>query len=455
MRLLFSTLRVGAFFAALFILPAFHYWRRLGEDGLTVEEWRLFRRWVCTGTLVPFALWVFCNTGFLMPPVWPTVVPISAGLAKWENSCDELVIGSAFVILSYWAGITFAWLLVRVFVLAASRRNFFILCGVWSILLGPLALAVLAVGGWGALGVALMLALLPLVHLALNLRREAPPLPSYSRALAKINFGKYDEAERAVLAELEQCEEDFDGWMRLAELYATHFDDLPGADRTVRDLCAQPATTPVQLSIALQKLADWHLKIGHDPVRARQALEEICARAPGTHLDKMARQRFSQLPSTRQELRKREEGQPLHLPHVPDEMEGPVPPILPREEAAAAANESVARLVKNPDDVAAREKFARLLAESLGDAPTAIEQLELLLAMPDQPTSKRGEWLLTKAAWHARYRDDFDTAKLVYQEVMRDFPSTTQAFAAQRRLSLIDLQAQSRRRFAERARVAV
>ena len=455
MGLLISTLLAGGFFAALFILPAFHYWRRLGDDGLTVEEWHLFRRWVWTGTLVPFVLWVFCNTGLLMPPVWPTVVPMSAGLVKWEKSCSDLVIGSAFLISSYWAGITFAWLLVRAGALAASRRDFFILCGVWSILLGPLALVIVFAGGWGALGLAMTLSFLPLLHLTLNLQRETTPLPSYSRALAKINFGKYDEAEKEVIAELEQCEEDFDGWMMLAELYATHFDDLPGADRTVRDLCAQPATTPVQISIALQKLADWHLKIGHDPVRARQVLEEICARMPGTHLDKMARQRLSRLPATREELRKREEGTPLHLPQVPDELEMPPPQILPRAEATAAANESVAALIKNPDDVAAREKFAHLLAESLGDAPTAIEQLELLLAMPGQPAPQRGGWLLTKAAWHARYRDDPETARLIYREVMRDFPHTTHAFAAQRRLNLIDLQAQSRRRFAGRARAAV
>ena len=454
MGLLFFTVLASGFFAALFVLPAFHYWRRLGDGVLPLEEWWLFRRWVWTGLLVPLVLWVFGNTGLLLPPVWPTVVPMSAGLGKWEKSCGDLLIGSAFLISSYWAGITFLWLLGRAFARAARRRDFFILCGAWSVLLVPLALVIVFVGGWGAFGVGLMLVLLPLVHGTLNLKPEVQLRPSYSRALAKINFGKYDEAEREVIAELEACEEDFDGWMMLAELYATHFDDLPGADRTVRDLCGQETTTPVQVSIALQRLADWHLKIGHDPVRARQALEEICARAPGTHLDKMARQRLRQLPATREELRKREEGVPLHLPPV-DEMELPAPQILPRAQAAAAANESVAALVKNPDDATAREKFAHLLAESLGDAPTAIEQLELLLAMPGQPAPRRGEWLLTKAAWLARYRDDLETARLVYREVMRDFPDTAQAFAAQRRLNFIELQAQSRRRFAARARAVV
>ena len=51
---------------------------------------------------------------------------------------------------------------------------------------------------------------------------------------------------------------------------------------------------------------------------------------PGTHLDKMARQRLGQLPATREEWREREQGKPLHLPRVPDELERPAPQNLPR-----------------------------------------------------------------------------------------------------------------------------
>src|SRR2546430_11587326 len=51
------------------------------------------------------------------------------------------------------------------------------------------------------------------------------------------------DAELEVLHELEKCEEDFDGWLMLAELYARHFHDLPEADRTIRELCGQPNVT--------------------------------------------------------------------------------------------------------------------------------------------------------------------------------------------------------------------
>jgi len=60
-----------------------------------------------------------------------------------------------------------------------------------------------------------------------------------------------------------------------------HF-DLIGADQTLRDICNEPSTTPVQFSVAMHKLADWYLKLGHDPIGARHALERISHRVPGT-----------------------------------------------------------------------------------------------------------------------------------------------------------------------------
>ena len=450
MGLIFAIL-IGGAFAYL----ALHCWKRLdGNAILSVEEWRLFLRWVWMGWVTPLVLWIVFNLGLVIPPVWPTLTPIAAGWAAWWKSFDTFSLISIFLISSYWTGVTFAWLLWRVFARAESRRGFLTVCAVWSLLLLPIAIIIVMAGGWGAVGMAMMLYFLPLTYLALNLKPVMPALPSYSRALAKISFGQYDEAEMEVIRQLEQCEEDFDGWMMLAELYATHFHDLPGASATVRDICAQPTTTPVQVSIALHKLADWHLKIGHDPVSARQVLEQICARIPGTHLDKMARQRIAQLPATREEFDERERGKPLRLPHVPDELRAPAPPMLSPDQAATEARAVVEVLNRNPDDVPAREKFARLLAENLSDADRAIEQLQLLLAMSGQVPAKRAEWLLIIAGWHARYRNDVEEAKLIYQQVMRDFTHTPQAFSAQRRINLINVQTRFRKRLAEHARAS-
>ena len=75
-------------------------------------------------------------------------------------------------------------------------------------------------------------------------------------------------------------------------------------------------------------------------------------------------------------------------------------------EATTRADQCVERLRQNPNDAPARERLAILLAERLGKADLAIEQLDLLLAMPDQPEQKCAEWLALTAAWQMRYRQD-------------------------------------------------
>ena len=44
-------------------------------------------------------------------------------------------------------------------------------------------------------------------------------------------------------------------------------------------------------------------------------------------------------------------------------------------------------------------EIARILAEHLGKAEQGIEQLTLLLNLPEQPDAKRAEWLGLVAAW--------------------------------------------------------
>src|SRR5439155_22237740 len=105
----------------------------------------------------------------------------------------------------------------------------------------------------------------------------------------------------------------FDGWMMLAELYAKNFHDVAEAERTVMELCAQPRTTPSQLSVALHRLADWQLNFVDNPDAARGALQIICERLPGTHLAHMAQLRINKLPINQQELRELRNSRPIPL----------------------------------------------------------------------------------------------------------------------------------------------
>jgi len=136
----------------------------------------------------------------------------------------------------------------------------------------------------------------------------------YSRAIARMKFGKYGEAEKEIISQLEKCEDDFEGWMMLADLYANQFDDLAGAEQTILEVCDQPRTTHSQLSIALHRLADWQLKSAGDPDVARRTLQMICDRLPGTHLARMAQLRIHQLPRTAVELRDEQTARPIPCP---------------------------------------------------------------------------------------------------------------------------------------------
>src|SRR5205807_1274110 len=151
----------------------------------------------------------------------------------------------------------------------------------------------------------------PIAGYAPNILKTKKLPPMYARAVAKMKFGKYSEAEWEIIRELEKCEDDFEGWLMLADLYATQFRDLTEAEQTVLEICDQPRTTPSQVSIALHRLADWHLKLAKDPEAARRALQMICDRLPGTHLAKMAMLRMNQLPLNAAELRVQEMHEPI------------------------------------------------------------------------------------------------------------------------------------------------
>jgi len=265
--------------------------------------------------------------------------------------------------------------------------------------------------------------------------------PMYARAIAKMKFGKYAEAEWEIIRELERCEDDFGGWMMMAELYADHFHDLGEAEQTILDICDQPKTTPSQVSIALHKLADWRLKLTGDPDAARRCLQMICDRCPGSHLARMAQLRMNQLPHSAQELRDQRDARPIPLPALGNQFDQA--PELPesraeRQKAADTARDCVRTLEKDPDYVPARERLARLLAERLEQPDQAIEQLQLLLEMSGQAEAQRAEWLSLVAAWHTKYRHDPEAGAKTLEQVVANFPNSPQALAAQHRLRLME-----------------
>src|SRR6185369_16109621 len=116
---------------------------------------------------------------------------------------------------SYWAAITFGWLQTLVASLAQDRRELRAQLIFWSTLLLPVGGLIYYLLGPAGLGLALLVWLLAGVHLTLPLAVKKKLPPSYARAVARMKFGKYKDAEREVLQELEKSEDNVEGWMML------------------------------------------------------------------------------------------------------------------------------------------------------------------------------------------------------------------------------------------------
>jgi hypothetical protein len=402
--------------------------------------------WSLKGLLLPLLLWAVMNLGVSwdLQPFMPEIQAVQHKGGKWLPVYGRFLAGGLFIISSDWAAVTMAWAVWRAGHGLEEERLKKLKGLCWTCLAGLLlpAVAVVPIGGWPALGLAATVILLPIAAYSRDILRAPKRPPVYSRAVARMKFGKYAEAELEIIRELETCEDDFQGWMMMADLYANHFHDLAEAEQTILEICDQPTVTLPQIAIALNRLADWHLKLAGDPEAARRALQMLCDRCRGTHLAHMAQLRIDQLPATREELREQQAAQAIPMPALGDQLDESPPPesALDRRKAATLANQCVERLTRNPDDAPARQRLARLWAEHLDQADLGLEQLRLLLEMPGQPESLRVEWLSLMAAWHLKYRQDEPAAREALELVLRDFPHTPQALAARRRLQLLEAQ---------------
>jgi hypothetical protein len=416
----------------------------LSPEGQRPQRIRELLVWSAKGLVLPLAIWTLMNLGlsWKLQPFMPQV-QAAQNSGNWFPTYLRVLGLGFFVISSFWAAVTLAWAILEAGTRAEgeNRTQFKGLCFTCSVAMALPALFVLWLGGWATVGLAAILLLAPMAGYGSAILRARKTPPKYARAIARVKFGKYSEAEWEIIHQLEKCEDDFQGWMMLADLYANQFNDLGEAERTIIEICDQPRTTPSQLAVALHRLADWHLERAGDPAAARRALQMIADRLPGTHLARMAQLRMNQLPPTPEALRQQQEGERIPLPALGDSIDQePAPPAseAERNEAAQAANACVELLKRDPNNVSAREKLARLFAERLEEPDLGIEQAALLLDLPDQPESRRAEWLGLIAAWHIRYRHDAQAGRETLERLIREFPQSPQALAARRRLQLLD-----------------
>ena len=410
------------------------------NDSLLVIDWG----WFVKGFGLPIVLWFLMNIGlsFQLQPFMPAIQAAKNGGGDWFNPFIHTMNRGLLVIGSYWGAFTLGWavLNVRRSLREDLRLEFHGVCfTAVAIMILPAAFLLYVGHGW-VLGWSLMIICAPIAYYAAPVIRKPAKSPGYARAIARMKFGKYAQAEAEILRQLETAENDFDGWMMLAELQATRFKEMTEAEQIILDLCLQPDITPSQISVALHKLADWQISVASDSEAAARSLDLISDRLPGTHLAYMAEMRRAQLPQTNAEYREQQEVHPLPLPVITGDTLQKI--VADRKDAetqdtVALVNQLSESLTRNPQNISDREKLARLLAEPLGKAAMAVEQIELLLGVGNQPDVKRVEWLTLIAGWQLQLLHDETAAMETLAKIVSDFPSTPQAFAAQRRLNLI------------------
>jgi hypothetical protein len=235
---------------------------------------------------------------------------------------------------------------------------------------------------------------------------------------------------------------DYEGQMMLAQIQAENLLDLPGAELTIQNLCAQSGHAPKNIAFALYSLADWHLKLGQDTEAARRDLQAVVDAFPESEFGLGAAQRIAHLGGVDM----------LMAPHERKRfqvVEGPRDLGLQRARAQSKAGETdpgreAARLVEHleqhPQDTEAREKLAVIYADHYARLDLASDQLEQMIQQPNQPAKLVVRWLNLLADLQIRSGVDYATVHQTLQRIADRGPNLAAAEIARNRQALLKLE---------------
>lgn len=268
------------------------------------------------------------------------------------------------------------------------------------------------------------------------------PRPFYSIARARQKQRKYADAVEEIRKQLERFPTDFEGHMLMAEIQAQDLKDLTATETTIQSLCAQPGHAPKNIAFALYSLADWHLKYAQDREAARRALEQVVAFLPETEFELTASQRIAHLSDPDMPLAQIEpkkffvtEGvRNLGLARNPAS-------FVPKEkEPGKLAAEYVKHLEQYPMDTDVREHLAALYADHYHRLDLAVDQLEQMITLPNQPGRLVVRWLNLLADLQVRSGADYEQVKQTLQRIIDLDPNLAPAETARKRIALLKLE---------------
>lgn len=271
---------------------------------------------------------------------------------------------------------------------------------------------------------------------------EPEPAPLYSIALARRKQGRYEEALLEVQRQLDRFPTDIVGQLLLAEIQAENLNDLPAAQSIIEQVCEQPGHAPENIALALNELADWHLKFRRDTEAAGLTLAKIVALYPESELAQIASHRMAHLGSTEERLASQDRT-PIHL-RVGVRNVGLLKDSsglqVPAEDPAAQATAYVTHLAEHPLDSEVREKLALIYADHYQRLDLAIDQLEQLVQQPNQPAKQVVHSLNLLADLQIKYAQDYEAARQTLQRIVDLYPELAAAENARQRLAHLRLE---------------
>jgi tetratricopeptide (TPR) repeat protein len=262
--------------------------------------------------------------------------------------------------------------------------------------------------------------------------------PFYSMAEGKRNTGRYLEAIAEIRAELAKFPNDFKGQMMLAEIQAENLKEVGAAQETLQAMLAQPGHEPKNVAYAMNRLADWHLKIDKDVEAAKEAVQWILQMFPDTEAAYQATQRLAHMDKLvsgggeAQRFVVKEQTQHIALENGFDGIK-PAP-----EDFQAAAAALLNRLEAQPDDNETREQLAVLYARQFHRMDMATELIEQMLAQSGVPTRHRVHWLNLLADLQITVAADAVAARKALQRIIDTCPGTVDVEKATQRMLFIE-----------------
>jgi tetratricopeptide (TPR) repeat protein len=269
------------------------------------------------------------------------------------------------------------------------------------------------------------------------------PKPYYSIAIAKRKRNKPLEAIIALREQLAKFPNDFEGVMLLANIQAEDLKDLPSAEMTLNHFCEWEKAPPKQVAAAFAQLADWHLKFYQDASSARDALQRIVGKYPGTELALAARERIAHLAGTGKNLLAAQGRQPVFVPEGEKSL-GLLPSsahLVPAETTPAElATAYVQQLKDHPDDTETREKLAILYARHYQRLDLAAIELQQMIEEPNHAPRRVAHWLNLLADLQVHGGADYETVRATLEKIIERFPDFAVAEVARTRLGHLKLE---------------